>query len=517
MRPHRHLLAGVAGALCTLAIGAAPALAGDAYEVALPGAPLTETQAQAELDEAIAALQGTTPGLDPTVELRDLSFALPALTGAERRRAKGLLSRPPASDSSQEILGAEWSKPESPFSPLCSAHFCVHWTDQGLDAPPPADGDTDDIPDYVELASQSAELSFDVEVGQLKWPAPLSDGSKGGDSRTDVYLSDLCGFGEICVYGFINSDDSSSSCRGAPFRCSSYMVVENDYQGFGYADLGIPLAATVAHEYNHILQYSIDVLQDPWMMESTATWSEEKVFPDNDDWVNYMSRWGKSAKQPLTSYRAGKGTKIYGTAIWNHWLDSSKQGFGAAVIRKAWASSRKTKPKHFAVAAYDRAIRKAGGKGFERVFAAFTAATPEWQTGSTNLPDAADLNLVKRRGTIGPGGRDKAVLNHTGFRLLKVEPRSAGSLRLTVRAPKGVATGIALVGREGGTLAGDVVRRTKFRGAGGRLSVKLTGVQKFSRVTAVITNADGETTGWRGLDWRYPADGSVFRASLRRG
>jgi len=61
-------------------------------------------------------------------------------------------------------------------------------------------------------------------------------------------------------------------------------VVDDDYAEYGYDDSLDPLDVTAAHEYNHVLQYAYDALQDKWMFESTATWMEEKVFPDIDDY-----------------------------------------------------------------------------------------------------------------------------------------------------------------------------------------------------------------------------------------
>ncbi len=63
------------------------------------------------------------------------------------------------------------------------------------------------------------------------------------------------------------------------------MVLDNDYSAGrvprsteATPRYEVPVEVTAAHEYNHVLQYAYDVLQDHWMYESTATWSEEKVF-----------------------------------------------------------------------------------------------------------------------------------------------------------------------------------------------------------------------------------------------
>ncbi|HEX6985025.1 MAG TPA: hypothetical protein VF170_06590, partial [Planctomycetaceae bacterium] len=87
-----------------------------------------------------------------------------------------------------------YSVPESPESPACSRHFCVHWVDQGLDAPEPTDSDGDDVPDFVERVLRVAERVHSVENEKLGWREPRSDRRQGGrNGKTDVYLSQIGG------------------------------------------------------------------------------------------------------------------------------------------------------------------------------------------------------------------------------------------------------------------------------------------------------------------------------------
>ena len=57
-------------------------------------------------------------------------------------------------------------------------------------------------------------------------------------------------------------------------------MIDNDY-----APLQFPgttpltdLEVTLAHEYNHVLQFGYDAFQDTWFVESTATWMEDQVY-----------------------------------------------------------------------------------------------------------------------------------------------------------------------------------------------------------------------------------------------
>src|SRR6476620_1864019 len=70
-----------------------------------------------------------------------------------------------------------YSVPESPSSPPCSRHFCVHWVDQGHDPPDP---DGDGVPAFVERVVRVAERVHSVENGRLGWREPRSHGRQGG-------------------------------------------------------------------------------------------------------------------------------------------------------------------------------------------------------------------------------------------------------------------------------------------------------------------------------------------------
>jgi hypothetical protein len=517
------------------AIGALalPAIA-PAQQPGIPAEPyFSPAEAGVQLDQALEALGTTDPvAAHPTDELRDLAAALPSLTGSERRQARALLARPPANDGQpREPFGAEW--PDNAGEEVHETpHFVIHWPDvPGCSAPKQACDEPDltdtapanGVPDYIEDVADAAEESFAVENGELGWPEPKPDRDRGGDERVDVYVADICNEQPqgSCIFGYANTDDPAAKCSGPPFRCSAYLVLDNDYnlEEFGYEDPGIPLRVTTAHEYNHILQFRIDTRQDGWMFESTAVWSEEQVFPDDDDWLFYLTVWKRTSNKPLTSFGAGGGLRVYGSAVWNHWLDIGA-GYGPEAILDAWEASRKTNPKEYAVGAYDRAIRRNGGQGFSQEFGRFAAATAEWRVldgdfpgPDANEPDEAQFPDVKRAGRLRRGGRaQRFTLDHTAYRLLRVKPGSANRLALRVKAPRRVRTAIALVGREGSPVNGEIGTKREFARRGGKLTVRLRNVGDFRRITAVVVNADGRLKRGRGSG--YAHNNERFRVSL---
>jgi len=404
-----------------------------------------------------------------------------------------------------------YSVPEAPRSPACSAHFCVHWVAEGLDAPNLADAGRDGVPDYVQKVLEVAEHVHEVENDRLGWREPKSDGRQGGGlAKTDIYLSQIGGN----LFGYAAPDRGQASKEHRiPRRLHGYLVLDNDYSPFEFPGTKPTqdLKVTIAHEYNHILQFGYDAFQDPWFAEASATWMEDQVYNGIDDYLRYVGRWVHRFDTPLTT----SSIKEYGSAVWNQWL---ARRYDPSIVRKAWARALRTRPGGFSVGVYDAAIRAEGRSDFSRDFASFAAAVTEWRTGkgfreSSRFPD------MPRQGHLLLGAKPEThLLNHTTFESLAVPARSARAVVAHVVAPRGIATGLALVGRIGTERGGKVITRLDYARGGGKLRVRLADPRRFSRITAVVINADARASGFsaRRLDWRYLTDQVPFevRANL---
>lgn len=407
-----------------------------------------------------------------------------------------------------------YTVPEAPRSPACGANFCVHWVDEGLDAPSLQDGSGNGIPDFVDRVLRVAERVHAVENGKLGWREPKSDGRKGGGvGKTDVYLAQIGGQ----LFGYAAPDRGQASKQHRiPRRLHGYLVLDNDYSAFEFPGTTPleDLQVTVAHEYNHILQFGYDAFQDPWFAESSATWMEDQVYNGINDYLRYVRRWVRRYDTPLTT----NSIKEYGSAVWNQWL--ARRYGGGAIVRQAWARALHTRPGGFSVNAYESAISAAGGSDLSRDFARFAAAVAEWRTGqgfreSRLFPDMARQGHL-RLGT----PRLTRLLNHTTFQLLRVRARGGRALAVHLIAPHGTTAAVALVGRIGSERRGRAVTRLSYRRGGGRMVVRLPRPGRFSRITAVVVNADARARGFdaRRLDWRYLTDRLPFeiRANLLR-
>jgi hypothetical protein len=403
-----------------------------------------------------------------------------------------------------------YTVPEAPRSPSCTRHFCVHWVSEGIDAPSLADSDGNGVPDYVSRVQEVAEHVHSIENEKLGWREPKSDGRRGGGrGKTDIYLDQIGG----ALFGYAAPDrGQGTKAHRLPRRLHGYLVLDNDYdpREFPGTTPQDDLEVTVAHEYSHILQFGYDAYQDAWFAESSAVWMEDEVYDDINDYLRYVRRWVKRFDTPLTA----NSIKEYGSAVWNKWL---AHRYGRAIVRRAWARAVHTKPGGFSVSAYNSAIEAAGGSDISRDFARFAVDLPEWRTDSV-FGEADSYPDVARQGSLPLSGQvlDRS-LNHTTFQLLRLHARSGRGIVVKASAPRGIAAGLALVGRTGSERHGHVVSTLDFKRNGGRMTVHLAHPGRFKRLTAVLINADTSASGFsrQRLDWAYLTDTAPFRVSAR--
>ncbi len=474
---------------------------------------------KATLHKAEAAFAGRGRSVELTPLLKELAVKLPALQGSDRTRARRLLARPTQGETAANESG--YSVPEQP--PVCSPHFCIHYVATTADAPPSRA--------YVDQMSGVFENVYNIENGQLGWKAPKSDGSKGCPgaqafcmNKTDVYIKDIGGQG---IYGYSAPDPN----QGRSLTQQAYLVMDNDYSAAQFSKYGgdalPPMEVTAAHEYNHVLQFGYDVAQDTWMFESTAVWMEDKVYTDVNDYLQYLTPWARMSFIPLTTFNAQRSddpsnVKVYGDTVWNRWLDTK---YGQDLPRVAWEHSLTTRPKSFAPGAYDQALA-AHGSSFYSAFTQFAADTAEWRDANSpfaegnTFPDmervreGSNGRLIHLKADVGgAGGR----LDHTTFGLVDVTPTPAPRLKVVLNSPRGVQTAVALVGREGDQFTGTSTSAITRMPKGGPGSVTLPDTGRFTRITAVLINGDGRTTGRfsRSLqDWEWIGDGAKVTARI---
>jgi hypothetical protein len=294
-----------------------------------------------------------------------------------RLDAPVLLARP---NAGQVELGRNmsWGVGAAAASPAChpTRPICVHWTDRGDHAVPPADGDGDNIPDQVEQTLAAVNTSWATIVGKLGFRAPLPDKRSpvdGGDTRFDVYLADT---GSAGLAGYTSSDDARlADGSGYGYRdASAFIVLDNDYKAGQFSSgsaLG-NLRVAAAHELFHAVQYAYDTREDDWMTEGTATWVEDQVFDGVN--LNVTALQHSALAAPLTPLDFGRLRHQYGSWLFFRYLS---ERYGPKIVAQIWrlADDSPTEISAKASQTYSmRAVRRAiarEGDDFAKVFTQF--------------------------------------------------------------------------------------------------------------------------------------------------
>ncbi|MCH9032613.1 MAG: hypothetical protein IIB00_10195, partial [candidate division Zixibacteria bacterium] len=237
---------------------------------------------------------------------------------------------PTLSAGAQKELSQLMARPSKQFSyDSPGGNFKIHYNDTGLHAVSPIDSNSNGFPDYVERIAIYADSSWNKQIVEMNYAPPPSDGTNGGDSKIDIYLL------EMDFYGYTQPEDSASEAWN---DYTSYMACHRDFIGFpqNTDPEGNPAGAakvTMAHEFQHVIQFGYDVFEELWFLEATATWMEEVVFDAVNDNYNYLLEYYDWPQKSLRD----SSLHMYGSFVWPLYLE---QRFDSDLMRKAWEGSK---------------------------------------------------------------------------------------------------------------------------------------------------------------------------------
>jgi hypothetical protein len=149
---------------------------------------------------------------------------------------------------------------------------------------------------------------------------------------------------------------------------------------------------TAGHEFFHAVQYAYDYAEDPWMMESTATWMEERIATTVNDNRQYLPVSQIYAPNiPLDAFSRTNGFQ-YGNWVFWEYLTSR---YGNGLVLKAWkqAGSLKKDGGKNSLPALQKVLKRKGG--FHKNYAQFAAGN---LTPAANFPEGAEYPGPKVRG-----------------------------------------------------------------------------------------------------------------------
>lgn len=180
---------------------------------------------------------------------------------------------------------------------ISTEHFMIEFSPAVYNG---TDDDADGVPDLVEKIAEYAEFSWEAEIDELGMPTPLDD-------QDIVYLilddrNFYISRGTLGVTGILPSDEI-------------YIAVDPSLSD----EL---LQVTVAHELFHVIQFGYQGYfagydQDINFAEQTATWSEEYVYDEVNDYYDYLYHYFENTDYSVLTGVIPEGSLFeYGAAIW---------------------------------------------------------------------------------------------------------------------------------------------------------------------------------------------------------
>lgn len=213
--------------------------------------------------------------------------------------------------------------------------FRFHYTVDGNHGVDEMDSNSNTIPDYIEIMSETFVHVYDIQINEMGYTRPPGDAwiesypgdyDYGGSNHYDIYVRRL----SSSYYGYVQSEYTAQNTGNNEFSPSvneqnaftSYMAMRNNYNGFPKSELE-SIQVTAAHEFLHAIQYGYDGYEKPWLLEATAVWIEEEIYDEINDCYQYMNSW---FNQPEKSLDHVGGTHWYGSWIFFEYIDEHLGG-----------------------------------------------------------------------------------------------------------------------------------------------------------------------------------------------
>lgn len=198
---------------------------------------------------------------------------------------------------------------------ISTTHFQIEFSDFILGQ---QDGNQNGIADIVEVLADAAEYSWSVIIDDLNYDAPQTE-----YPRILLVLDDT---DEFLYYGAVGVTSLLSS--GDPFIAISPWL-SLDY-----------LRITMAHELFHTVQFSYDsgfvgAYQGVNWAESTATWIEDVVYDEVNDYFNYFDDYFDYVDYSIFASTIPNGSLFqYALNIWPKFLSEFYDDND--IVREIW-------------------------------------------------------------------------------------------------------------------------------------------------------------------------------------
>lgn len=206
-----------------------------------------------------------------------------------------------------------------------SGYFLLHWMESGFNSVPLDDMSGNGYPDYIDSAAVIFDKVRQIEVDNMNYkPPPAQDGSAA--RPYSIYFAARSDYG-VTVPSYIDIP----SLPGVNY--TSYIILDNDYQDNFFPTKGLDaLRVTAAHEFHHAIQLGYNFRsEDGYLREMTSTWMEDTIYPDVNDYYNYLPTLFNNVSN--SRFDLSLGAYPYGNSIYLKMLEFY---FGSDIVRSVW-------------------------------------------------------------------------------------------------------------------------------------------------------------------------------------
>ncbi len=229
-----------------------------------------------------------------TLIMLELSARWPGLSAGSRKRLEPYLLRnsrliPKAPDRRDKGV-FQSSLPNS----CQTTNFNIEWGNTIPTITEWQDNDSNGRPDYIDNLAVYLETCWAHEVETLQ----LLEPDQSSTYYVNVYVANT-GDGAPTlgsnIYGYTTTFPYDTGLSG-PLDMA-YIVMNDDYSAFPANDdpegkFKGAMKVTFAHEFFHVIQFTYDIDEAGWFMELSATWMEDEIFTDVNDYYNYLQGSG---------------------------------------------------------------------------------------------------------------------------------------------------------------------------------------------------------------------------------
>ncbi|MBI4534797.1 MAG: hypothetical protein HY708_00875 [Ignavibacteriae bacterium] len=235
---------------------------------------------------------------------------------------------------------------------IVAGNFRIHYDTVGSHAPAMLDSSHNPIPgtanEYADSAASIIGRVAIFEIDSLGYPAAPPDLGEGGGPEYDIYIMELGNlYGETVFETPIEE-------TGERVRYTTFMRIDNDFVFVNPdSNRGLPaLRVTLAHEFHHAIQIGNYGFWsgETYFYEITSTWLEDVLFPEVNDYFQYVRSGSGQFRRPEVSFTTSNGLIEYSRCVWAHYIENkynrlrSYPKYGRTLMRLFWERIRLLKP-----------------------------------------------------------------------------------------------------------------------------------------------------------------------------